>query len=204
MSPKLAFVGDIHGCVDPLKRILAELIPMVDHVVFLGDYVNRGPSSRQVLDVLLELRKTGTVEVSMLRGNHDAMFRRVLLDPRAESDFLRMGGAATIRSYVDEPYVDVFGRLRDSVPESHIELLDSLADSWSDGEVFATHQAQDAVNTANSAYVVVGHSVQMDASPSIRDRLAHIDTGCGTIPNGRLTALLWPSRDAIQVQAPFA
>lgn len=203
MSDDLAFVGDIHGCVTPLEHLLTEVVPVVNHVVFLGDYVNRGPNSRQVLETLLALKSSGRVKVTLLRGNHDAVFQQVLSDPAAEGHFLRMGGAATIRSYIAPPYVDVFKRLRETVPRTHIDLLDSLADSWTDGQVMATHQWNGAAGEGHAPYIVAGHSVLASGFPSILRESALIDTGCGTKRDGRLTAFLWPSRDWRQVQAPL-
>ena len=63
-------LGDIHGCLDALKLLLAriELTPD-DRVIALGDYVDRGPDSRGVLDLMVKLHETG--QLVALRGNHD-------------------------------------------------------------------------------------------------------------------------------------
>ena len=75
MSAARTFViGDIHGCVDELDRLLDALAPAAgDTVVFLGDYIDRGPASKAVIDRLLRLRREGPRCV-FLKGNHEDMF----------------------------------------------------------------------------------------------------------------------------------
>jgi serine/threonine protein phosphatase 1 len=99
IQPKRTLViGDIHGCHVALKTLLSKVQPAAeDRVVFLGDYIDRGPASREVIDALLDLRKT-TVPV-FLRGNHEVM----ILDAR--ESFLKAdiwqsyGGLETLFSY---------------------------------------------------------------------------------------------------------
>ncbi|HSD10614.1 MAG TPA: metallophosphoesterase family protein, partial [Candidatus Binatia bacterium] len=72
---RLLAVGDIHGCVDELSVLLDAIQPTGDDkLVFLGDYVDRGPSSRGVIDLLIELRDSGRCQTVFLRGNHEDMF----------------------------------------------------------------------------------------------------------------------------------
>ena len=95
---RLLAVGDIHGCRQPLRDLLARVAPTAaDQLVFLGDYVDRGPDSAGVIDDLLALRAR-LPETVFLRGNHDQM----LLDVLAGGDpslFLFNGGGQTIASY---------------------------------------------------------------------------------------------------------
>ena len=72
---RLVAVGDIHGCVDELSVMLEAISPAsADTIVFLGDYVDRGPSSRDVIDRLIRLRDSGRCRTVFLRGNHEDMF----------------------------------------------------------------------------------------------------------------------------------
>src|SRR5437588_408890 len=65
-------IGDIHGCLTALDTLLGFVRPGPDdQLVFLGDYIDRGPDSKGILDRLVELRKSGTVVC--LRGNHEIM-----------------------------------------------------------------------------------------------------------------------------------
>ena len=105
-------IGDIHGCSKALDGLLQILDPQpADCLVFLGDYVDRGPDSRGVIDMLLELE--GRCKTVFLRGNHEIMFSGVLrgLEPTL---WMQNGGSQTLTSY---------GGLLDHVPDRHREFL---------------------------------------------------------------------------------
>lgn len=94
---KLA-IGDIHGCNTALVSLLRQVRPQPDdQIVFIGDYIDRGPDSRAVIDSLLDLRKT--CSAIFLRGNHEVM----VLDAREsflKADIWRSyGGQETVFSY---------------------------------------------------------------------------------------------------------
>ena len=98
-------VGDIHGEVDLLRRLLERLRQdMADHpdqiatIIFLGDYVDRGPDSRGVLELLLSDPLPGA-KSRFLRGNHEQAMMDFLIDPLAAADWLRFGGVETLASY---------------------------------------------------------------------------------------------------------
>jgi serine/threonine protein phosphatase 1 len=121
--PRTIAIGDIHGCPDALDAVVAAFDPTLDdEVVTLGDYVNRGPNSRGVLDRLIDLGHRCRL-VSIL-GNHDQVMLDVL-EGRAETSLLiAMGGKTTLASY---------GRsgppLRPSdVPPEHLEFLQNCVD----------------------------------------------------------------------------
>ena len=81
-------IGDIHGCLDKLLKLLG-LIDVDwenDTVVFMGDYIDRGPDSKRVVDYVLELRKKHE-QVVCLKGNHEWMFLNYL-DHREEQIYL--------------------------------------------------------------------------------------------------------------------
>src|SRR4051794_24858439 len=91
-------IGDIHGCLTALDTLLLAVRPQPDDlIVTLGDYVDRGPDSRRVVDRLLHLPPL--CQLVALRGNHDQM----MLDARAGAeplrDWLGCGGRETLRSY---------------------------------------------------------------------------------------------------------
>jgi len=193
----IAFVGDVHGCSRELRDILSRIDSSIDHIVFLGDLVNRGPDSKGVLDVIAALKSSKSLTVTLLAGNHDLQLRQVLEDDAALNEFLRMGGAATIRSYVTPPYEDVLTQLRVAVPASHRLLLDSLEAKWEGDSVTAAHDAR-RVRDSSSGFVIAGHSAQPLLVPTIRTNYALIDTGCGTLRGGRLTCMYWPTQEWFQ------
>src|SRR6266446_10339657 len=72
-SGRLFAIGDIHGCVDELTAMLTAVAPARgDTVVFVGDYIDRGPAAREVINFLLELRR-GHADYVFLKGNHEDM-----------------------------------------------------------------------------------------------------------------------------------
>jgi len=130
---RLFAIGDIHGCVDELAAMMTAIAPVQgDTVVFVGDYVVRGPSSRDVLDLMAELR-TGEAEYVFLKGNHEDMMLSFLGLPGHYGDsFLFNGGAQTMQSYgVADDKLDRGGEtLRESIPADHVEFLKGLATSY--------------------------------------------------------------------------
>ena len=120
-------IGDIHGCSQALATLLAAIEPTRDDVIItLGDYVNRGPNSRGVLDQLIQLEHECTM-VPLL-GNHDQMLFQLLLDAREGhshvlSSWLRMGGDATLVSYGASPSKITTADLK-RIPAEHLALLE--------------------------------------------------------------------------------
>jgi serine/threonine protein phosphatase 1 len=121
---RLLAVGDIHGCVDELAVLLRAVAPSAgDTLVFLGDYVDRGPSSCGVIDLLIELRDSARCETVFLRGNHEDMFLAYLGEEGSHGEaFLFNGGRATLASYGLTPPLRGAQALR-RVPESHLAFL---------------------------------------------------------------------------------
>ena len=117
LTGRLLAVGDIHGCLKPLQQLMHQVTPQpADQVVFLGDYIDRGPESRGVIDYLLDFRERWPQTI-FLKGNHEAM----LLDYLAGQERLRYllnGGETTLYGYREG------GRLQ--IPETHLQFLHSL------------------------------------------------------------------------------
>jgi len=115
---RVFIVGDIHGCLDMLKRLVDKIDwrPKKDRLIFLGDYVDRGKDPKGVIDFLLELKEESDL-VQFLMGNHEDLF----LDYLGGGDlklFLYNGGETTIYSY------ELNGEI--IVPDAHISFLKSL------------------------------------------------------------------------------
>lgn len=91
-------IGDIHGCSKALRSLLEAIQPASDDtIVLLGDYVDRGPDSRGVVDELITLQSA--CKVVALRGNHDLMFNAVFRQGLDPDHWLKSGGQATLASY---------------------------------------------------------------------------------------------------------
>ncbi len=155
-------VGDVHGHLDMLRathdRIAADLNerPCRSHAILhIGDYTDRGPDSRGVIDFLLAVRASGAPHINLL-GNHDRMFRLFLETPggrdcklRRDLSWLhdRLGGRATLASYgLDLPDEaqqsdgeDYHAAALAAVPADHLEFLQTLPDSHRWGDWFFAH-----------------------------------------------------------------
>jgi serine/threonine protein phosphatase 1 len=109
-------IGDIHGCLRALDDLLQLVRPQPDDVlVALGDYADRGPESRGVIDRLLEWQTR--CRLIALRGNHDVMMLDARDGDNALREWLLCGGRQTLESYGQ-------GRLED-VPDRHWQFLEA-------------------------------------------------------------------------------
>jgi serine/threonine protein phosphatase 1 len=110
-------VGDIHGRLDLLRLLWREVIDDAQKsgvseagrplFVFLGDYVDRGPASRGVIDLILWMREDPRLEVAALKGNHEETLLRFIEDPVYGAVWVDHGGDATLASYgVTPPSAD--------------------------------------------------------------------------------------------------
>ncbi|MCB1227445.1 MAG: serine/threonine protein phosphatase [Verrucomicrobiales bacterium] len=115
---RLLAIGDIHGCREELELLLETVDPgKTDRLVTLGDYVDRGPDSKGVVDRLLAL--DDETQWIPLLGNHDQMFLEFLEDRSPNPDgWLSVGGWETLASY------------RDRVPGRHREFFAERCQLW--------------------------------------------------------------------------
>jgi serine/threonine protein phosphatase 1 len=113
-------IGDLHGELKMLEAML-DKVPLTgdDSVVFLGDYIDRGPEARGVIDRILQLREEG-LKVIALKGNHELMYLNYLRGNDADELFLNNGGRTTIRSY------RTLWNRSGYPPAAHLEFLDNL------------------------------------------------------------------------------
>lgn len=199
-------IGDIHGCLDPLRRLMTQLcLSETDEVIFLGDYIDRGPDSRGVIDYLLTLRGRYT----FLMGNHERMFLD-FLQGNDRTLFLYNGGTATLESY---------GGLS-RIPAAHLAFMDRLRLYYETPDFFFVHAGirpetplheqdeRDLLWIREEFYgysgrfpktVVFGHTPMREVLMD-EDRIG-IDTAC--VYGNKLTCLILPSRDVVQVSNSF-
>jgi serine/threonine protein phosphatase 1 len=212
-------IGDIHGRADLLETtfncIDADLArnPVPQSIeVFLGDYIDRGPASRQVLDRLIARCRThGTV---FLKGNHETYLMDFLTNPRVLKDWQQLGGLETLMSYGIRPTVNadaasqvgLAAALKQELPESHWRFLGDLRLSFTCGDFFFVHagirpgialekqREQDLLGIRADfllceddfgKIIVHGHTPTVE--PDIRANRINIDTGA--FATGRLTCL---------------
>ncbi len=199
-------IGDVHGCLDPLRRLMDQIHPFEeDEVVFVGDYVDRGPDSKGVVDYLLTLQGRYT----FLMGNHERMFLD-FLQGKERFLFLYNGGEATLESYggvgsipaahlaflkrllpyyETDHYLFVHGGIRPGIPLQDQDPMDLL---WIREEFYAYPGRYPKT-------VVFGHTPMREVLIG-EDRIG-IDTAC--VYGNKLTCLVLPSREVIQVSNPL-
>jgi serine/threonine protein phosphatase 1 len=135
---RLFAIGDIHGCPDELAAIIKAIAPGEDDtVVFVGDYVDRGPSARDAVEIVLELQK-GPAEVVTLKGNHEDMMLSYLgFRGHYGESFLFNGGAVTLDSYgIGESELD---SAVEHIPDEHLKFYRNLSLSYLRPPYFFVH-----------------------------------------------------------------
>jgi len=206
-------IGDIHGCHTSLLNLLDQVGHRADTLVFLGDYVDRGPDSKAVVSTVLSLRSRRR-RVVPLMGNHDFLFHQYLMGDDNPL-FLQMGGIQTLASYGIPPSTTREKRAQ-LVPADHLAFLRSLPLFWEDRHAIYVHAglqpnrhlsqqtaqwclwARDSFLASSHDFgkpVVFGHTVFTE--PHFAANKIGIDTGA--VYGGRLTALLLPEREVVSV-----
>lgn len=200
MRSRIIAIGDIHGHSAALKSILDLASPrQEDTVVFLGDYIDRGPDSRGVIEQVIDL--ADHCQVVSLLGNHEEMFLDALADGRYLRTWLENGGEAALKSYGTDHDIS-------KIPGGHIDFLSNLRRFYDTDSHFFIHAnyapnwplEQHDSNTAlwlplveipgphySGKIAVVGHTPQSNGEILDCGHLICIDTGCGF--GGFLTAL---------------
>jgi serine/threonine protein phosphatase 1 len=122
-------IGDIHGHYDTLDRLLQYVqLTAEDRLITLGDYIDRGKQSRQVLDRLIPLYEAG--QLVALRGNHEEMMFEARTNNAERRMWLRHGGTQTVQSYGHEPHDESFR----NIPERHYRFIGEETRLWYETE----------------------------------------------------------------------
>jgi len=213
-------IGDVHGCADLLDRVLSRIDahqaahPALRPVeIFLGDYVDRGPASREVLERLIA--RSRVRETVYLKGNHETFIEGFLQDPTILDHWRQYGGLETLLSYGLGPSVnmdqaeqaELAAAFERALPESHRLFLGRLKLSFTCGDYFFVHAGvRPGISLANQReddllwiredfllweadfrkIIVHGHTPVHE--PDIRPNRINIDTGA--YATGRLTCLM--------------
>jgi serine/threonine protein phosphatase 1 len=200
-------VGDIHGRADLLDETLARIDEDLDRrpirhaiEVYLGDYVDRGPDSKSVIDLLtVRMVKNGAV---CLRGNHEALMEFFLQDPAGFQPWRQLGALQTLASYGISPrseagtVTDLHRSFVELFPRTHKLFLQCLRDSFRCGDFLFVHagirpgvpiELQDSgdmlwirdefLNSQQDHGVFVVHGHTPVPHPDIHHNRINIDTG---------------------------
>jgi len=226
-------IGDIHGQAEALARLLARLEGRRapgDRLVFIGDYIDRGPDSRRAVELALAAPRRWPGPVTPLKGNHEAMLLRALEgDPEMTLLWLENGGIETLASYgirLGEP------DWRERFPADHVAFFRSLRLWDEDEHAYYVHAGfepgvppaendeetllwiREAFIESDYAWekpVVFGHTPQYTLPPGRGFDLKRlvwrplvrpekIGIDTGSAYGGPLTALVLPEREFVQVE----
>jgi serine/threonine protein phosphatase 1 len=201
-------IGDVHGALHKLRRLYARC---EDHAerrphryVFLGDYIDRGPQSPDVIRFLMALQAGMPGDIVALTGNHEALLLAIIDgdDVSVEDWLWQGGGAATLRSYGVEK--------ANELPQDHIAWLRALPLTYDDGRRFFVHAGvnpQLPLNAQNDydliwirepfltstrdygRLIVHGHTPLDGNAPDLRSNRLNLDTGA--VFGGPLTAAVF-------------
>ena len=146
-------IGDVHGCADQLRRLLSAIEAdnaarprSTAYLVLLGDLIDRGPDSREVVELLRTYAPAGIRPV-FIKGNHEEFLLRALAgDAGILPQWLEYGGQECAQSYGLDPgrllaleEADAAVLLREYVPEEHRRFLDNFADTFRFGDYLFVH-----------------------------------------------------------------
>jgi serine/threonine protein phosphatase 1 len=214
-------VGDIHGRADLLREInqlihedaYARQAPR-NVVVYLGDYIDRGPGSAEVIDTLIDRPLPGFENVHLI-GNHEDSLLRFLTDVQIGPAWLEYGGIATCHSYGVKPpdprnprdLIRAQEELSDKVPDRHLRFMRSLVSTYAEGDYFFVHAGVrpgvplDAQSPEDLLWIrgefleataefgkIVVHGHTITELPEVRRNRIGIDTGA--FASGHLTCLV--------------
>ena len=209
-SPLTFAVGDIHGCLDKLNRLIAacevRAAGRPARYVFVGDYIDRGPQSRDVIEFLRERQAARPGTIVCLRGNHEQMAIDAHASDRAVPLWLANSGASTLRNYED-------GRISDE----HLAWLTALPFCHDDGLRFFVHAGVDldapldrqepevmlwmrepfltyCDEIDRGRLIVHGHTPLRTGKPDLRRRRLNLDTAA--VMGGPLTAAAFDDTQA--------
>ncbi|MEZ5923208.1 MAG: metallophosphoesterase family protein [Hyphomicrobiaceae bacterium] len=211
-------IGDIHGRADLLAEMLAAIAadqrqrPALaeTRLVFLGDYIDRGPASKQVVE-LLETRIPKGCRPIFLKGNHEDMLLKALISPAGLEIWLANGGEATLRSYGIHRHHASSSEIAEAFG-THWHFFDSLALTHEAGDYLFVHAGirpnvalgaqrpndllwirHDFLGHAGDLGRIVVHGHTPASEPEVRTNRIGIDTGAWM--TGALTAIRLEGED---------
>lgn len=133
MKGRYYIIGDIHGHLLKIKNLISQIegqIEAEDTIIFLGDYIDRGPASFEVIEFLIEL--SGRYNTVFLMGNHENMFIRFVTKGDNYNNYIYNGGGYTIKSYI-------FNLSEFNIPDAHKHFFNNLKMYYETDDFIAVH-----------------------------------------------------------------
>ena len=187
-------IGDIHGQIKMLKKLLEHLPKRDCKLIFTGDYINYGNNTKAVIDYLIQIKEK--YDCTFISGNHEKNFIDYIENHNL-FEYLNKGGIESLLSYVDKYKNNVHYEILSKIPEEHITFLNDLLTDYEYGNYRISHQGGSRFkkfdkllksSKENNYTIICGHFLQKNKSPYISEKVICIDTGCGVI-DGPLTAV---------------
>lgn len=208
-------IGDVHGCLQSLQALTEKLEKYSERTfIFLGDYIDRGPDSKGVVDFLLDYRNRQ--DCIFLRGNHEQMLLDAYYNDNLDL-WLMNGGRSTLESYGAK-----YNNL--DIPESHLDFYDNTRMYYDTPDFFFVHAGLSPAKTIEQSLqeeddikdflwershlnvfetpwektVVFGHTPR--PHPIRKNKMLGLDTGCvyESLGYGKLTAAILPEMKFVQ------
>jgi serine/threonine protein phosphatase 1 len=220
MGERLFAIGDIHGCLDSLVSLVEDRIKPEagDRIVFLGDYIDRGPAIKETIDYILSLKEK-ELDITALMGNHELMMIQSADGERFESGWFMNGGFSTLKSFGIDSFRSLPGRYQkffsdlpyyhrqDNFVFVHAGFNDGILDPFQDKVQMVWSRRESYSNPVFDGLTIVhGHTpVPLAMCRKIvesGDRVINLDTGCvyGSFGDyGHLTAIELKSRELFSV-----
>ena len=196
MGERLFAIGDIHGCFDSLRELIENRIAIrkTDKLVFLGDYIDRGNQSREVIDYIIEL-KNKDFDIVALIGNHESMLLDALDNDIFLPEWFQNGGSETMRSFginslkqLDQVYIDFFKGLQfyyllNDFLFVHAGFKDRISNPFDDKYNMIWSRREKYTNPVlRNKIIIHGHTPipQLICNQEIQNHnhVINIDTGC--------------------------
>jgi serine/threonine protein phosphatase 1 len=207
---RLFAIGDIHGCFDSLQELVENQIQLTenDKLVLLGDYIDRGDKSKEVIDYIIELQAQ-RFDVVLLKGNHEVLLLETFEDEKNKSKWIQNGGLETLNSFGIDSITDITLK--------YLEFFKNLKNYYSFEKFLFVHAGfnDKILNPFNDTYSMVWKSQNAYLNPLLsnktiihghrpitvdfckkqieeKQQVINIDTGCvykEKIGYGKLTAI---------------
>ncbi|MFA7625614.1 MAG: metallophosphoesterase family protein [Candidatus Kapaibacterium sp.] len=187
-------IGDVHGCSKTLRNLLLNVcdITSSDHLIFIGDLIDRGPDSRDVMDFVLEL-KDNSNDISIVRGNHEQMLLDSLNDSKAMKNWFRNGGKNTLDSFevyhpgfIDDKYLELIFDSKHYIMNDNFIIVHAGLDFSVSNPLKATPKMRTirsdkySPEPIGARRLIVGHTPYSieKVKLSLNENIIKLDAGC--------------------------